>query len=259
MRRFIVFGLFVAVCASIIFLSQKFSHEPASSVLVVGVVPDYPPFYFVDQSRDVVGFDVDVVNGLSKSMGVKPRFVEMPLAALVLALSKGKIDAIVTGFESTDERKNRMRMIEYFSGQDKFIPIMFWKADPSKISRIEDLKNQKLPIAVEAGSAQQEMCKSLGVTNTREFSSYLDIIMELKRGSCVAAACDPNVVGHYMEKNPDLKISKVPLEGKFEFPPIAIGVRKDISKTADEIEKGIKEMRQAGVIEQYAEKWKMNL
>lgn len=258
MRKFVIFGLFVLAFAAIFGASHYFGQVGTERPLLIGVVPDYPPFFLTDQSRDPMGFDVDVVNNLAQRMGKTPKFVEMPLAALVLALSKNKIDAIVSGFEATDERKKKMRLIDYYSTQSKFIPLIFWKRADSAVNSIGDLKKQSLPIAIEAGSAQQQMCQELGISNIKEFSSYLDMIMELKRGSCCASIFDPNVVGHYMDKTPDLQLVKIPLEGSFSYPGVSIGVRKDDLKTGDEIAQHIQDMQKSGLINGYADKWKMD-
>lgn len=73
-------------------------------VLVVGTSADYPPFEYLDESKNLTGFDMDFIEEVSKRMGVRLEIVNMPFDDLIPAVQDRSIDIAVAAFNRTDER-----------------------------------------------------------------------------------------------------------------------------------------------------------
>nr|6Y16_A Chain A, Amino acid ABC transporter, periplasmic amino acid-binding protein,Amino acid ABC transporter, periplasmic amino acid-binding protein [Thermotoga maritima MSB8]6Y16_B Chain B, Amino acid ABC transporter, periplasmic amino acid-binding protein,Amino acid ABC transporter, periplasmic amino acid-binding protein [Thermotoga maritima MSB8] len=73
--------------------------------LLVGLSADFPPFEFVDENGNIVGFDVDLAKEIARRLGVELKIVDMTFDGLIPSLLTKKIDVIISGMTITEERK----------------------------------------------------------------------------------------------------------------------------------------------------------
>jgi len=80
--------------------------KPAEKkILRVGTSPDFPPFEYVDEQGNIVGFDIDMMRELAKMMGYDDiEIVSIDFEGLIPALQQGQIDVIAAGMTITEER-----------------------------------------------------------------------------------------------------------------------------------------------------------
>src|SRR5947209_5321776 len=65
------------------------------------------PFAFNDPSDpdQVIGFEVEIVAGLAKHLGVRPELVKGDWDSLIPSLKARRIDLVINGFEITAKRQ----------------------------------------------------------------------------------------------------------------------------------------------------------
>lgn len=93
----VLLGMLLTGCAS--------QSGPQGDTLRVGVMADYPPIIFRDDSGELAGLEVDFANQLGEALGRPVSFRENSLAGLFAALQKGEIDIIMSGISITPERQ----------------------------------------------------------------------------------------------------------------------------------------------------------
>jgi len=99
MKRFFV--LFVALLVAGSAFAQA---DLDGRVLRVGSDTTYPPFEFVNESGETVGFDVDVVNAICEVINCVPEFVTTAWDGIFPALAAGEFDMVASGVSITAER-----------------------------------------------------------------------------------------------------------------------------------------------------------
>jgi len=72
--------------------------------LVVGVEASRAPFVYVDKSKTIEGFEVDLLTAIAKENGLKVEFSNMPFDALLPSILTEQIDAAVSCISMTEER-----------------------------------------------------------------------------------------------------------------------------------------------------------
>jgi polar amino acid transport system substrate-binding protein len=75
------------------------------------------PYVFEDPEHPgaIIGFEVDIVNALSRRLGLESEFVQTDWSSLIPALERSDFDLIVNGLEETAERRARIRLsLPYF-------------------------------------------------------------------------------------------------------------------------------------------------
>jgi len=60
---------------------------------------------FVDENKNIVGFDIDLVNAIAQEMGFKAEFKNTAWDGIFAGLESGDYDAIISSVSCTDERK----------------------------------------------------------------------------------------------------------------------------------------------------------
>ena len=96
------------VCLVLFLLMSVVTH---ADTLRVGLSPDYPPLQF-KEGGNLMGIEVDNAHAVSKILGKRVKFVELPLQELFGALEKGEIDVIMSGLSVTAEREQQVAFVE---------------------------------------------------------------------------------------------------------------------------------------------------
>ena len=124
-RRLFSFGLIfflsVLILPASIFAQTKNSDGDIAGILARGelrvaiTAVDQPPFYFVDRSGKLAGYDIDIATKMAEELGVKlvitrdaPAFND-----LVTLVASGKADLGCGSIVISDERKETMDFVDY--------------------------------------------------------------------------------------------------------------------------------------------------
>ena len=82
--------------------------------LKVGMDPTYMPFEMTNKRGQIIGFEVDLLKAMAKSMGVKLELVSTGYDGIIPALMTNKFDMIGSGMTLTQERNLRLNFSEPF-------------------------------------------------------------------------------------------------------------------------------------------------
>jgi ABC-type amino acid transport substrate-binding protein len=77
-----------------------------AGVIKVGTSADYPPFEYVDEQGNKVGFDIELMQEIANRMGVELEWVDMPFDSLIAGVQEGKISVRML---SRSPRASRVR------------------------------------------------------------------------------------------------------------------------------------------------------
>ena len=89
--------------------SKQITKASTETVIKVGSETTFAPFEFQDeQTKEYVGFDIDLMQAIGAKMGVKVEIASMGFDGLIPALNAGNIDAAISGMTITEERKQKV-------------------------------------------------------------------------------------------------------------------------------------------------------
>jgi polar amino acid transport system substrate-binding protein len=102
----------------------------AENTLTIGMSPTFPPFEYVQDGK-TIGFDVDLVDLLTKKL--KLTFTTMPIdfKGIIPALTGKRIDAIISGMYISDARKEVADFVPYLLVGNQ---VVVRKGNPSALS-----------------------------------------------------------------------------------------------------------------------------
>lgn len=150
MKRILI--LLSVVLILVLAVSACGQGEPANELeairqagkIVVGTSADYPPFEFVDENGEIVGFDIDLANEIGRRMDLEVEIVDMPFDSLIAAVQEGKIDISIAAFNYTEERDKSVDFTDpYYYAEDGFVVA---EGFTDEITKPEDAANYRVGV-----------------------------------------------------------------------------------------------------------------
>ena len=78
--------------------------------LVIGVNVPYAPNEFKNSAGEIVGFDVDLMNAVARTLGLVPEYRETPFESIIPAVQRGDFNVGMSSFTDTIERAEAGRL-----------------------------------------------------------------------------------------------------------------------------------------------------
>jgi polar amino acid transport system substrate-binding protein len=209
---------------------------------IVGTEAQFPPFEIVDDSGNVVGFDVDLMNAIAEDQGFKVEYLDQDFAGLIPALQTGNIDIIASGMTITEEREGEVDFSEPYITAGLAIAVT---TDNEEIQSVDDLKGKT--VAVQTGSTgfmKAEELKDAGViAEIKDFPHVNEAIEELKIGGADAMINDLPVTEAFIAAQPDvIKIVGEPLNSE----SYGFAVRTGNTELLQKINAGLENVKASG-------------
>ncbi len=85
-----------------------------SGRLIVGVNIPYAPNEFIDADGKIVGFDVDLMNAVARTMGLTPEYRQTAFEAIIPSVRAGDFHVGMSSFTDTKEREAAADFVTYF-------------------------------------------------------------------------------------------------------------------------------------------------
>ena len=208
-----------------------------SRALVVGSSATYPPFAYETPTKQIVGFDVDIITAVAKKSGLAVRLVNTPFTGVFASLNNGDIDIIISGVTINDRRQQSYDFTApYFEARQLMaVPAA------STVKTLQDLAGKK--VAVVTGSTADDVAsRAFGKTsaNIRRFDTTPLIIAELTAYGVEAAIGDNGVIAYRVQEQKGLKTVADPSFPKEYF---GIVVKQGNTALKDKLNAGL-----AGII-----------
>ena len=123
--------------------------------LVVGSSATYPPFAYETPTKEIVGFDVDIITAVAQKSGLTLRIVNTPFTGIFASLNNGDIDLIISGVTINDRRKQSYDFTAPYFEARQLIAVR----KDSTVKGLQDLTGKK--VSVVTGSTGDDVASRL--------------------------------------------------------------------------------------------------
>jgi polar amino acid transport system substrate-binding protein len=214
---------------------------------VVATDATWPPFEFLDeQTKAIQGFDIDLMNAVAKEGGFSVEFKNVSWDPLLAGMASGQYDAAISSITITDERKKQMLFSDPYYAAGQLVVV---QNANTTIKSEKDLKGKK--VGAQIGTTGADAAKDLGAT----LKTYDDIgaaYLDLVNGQTEAVIADNPVAAGYVQKYK----GKVKSAGEpFTNEQYGIAVKKGNEALLASINKGLKAVKDKGIIKDLDAKW----
>lgn len=229
------------------------------TTLTVGFDAEFPPYGFMDENGEYVGFDLDLAAEVCKRQGWE--LVKQPINwdTKDMELSSGSIDCIWNGFTMNGREDAYTWSVPYVDNSQVFVV-----AKDSGIATKADLAGKIVGVqadssalaALEDEESQENLDLAASFASLNQFADYNTAFMELEAGSIDALAMDIGVANYQLSQREDYEILAGNDEKEYlATEQYAIGFLLGNDELKDTVESTLMEMADDGTFTEIAEKY----
>ncbi|MBE3129231.1 MAG: basic amino acid ABC transporter substrate-binding protein, partial [Acidobacteria bacterium] len=199
MPKKILTGLVLAALLFGVFSCAK--KEPTK--IVIATDATWPPMEMVDESKNIVGFDIDLMNAAAKAGGFTVEFRNTAWDGIFAGLEAGKYDAVMSSVTITDERKNTMDFsVPYINAGQ----ILVVRTEVSGVEKLTDLKGKIVAAQIgTTGAFEIDKVKDAEKITPKTYDEIGLAFEDLANGRVDALVCDTPVAAQYALQNESYK------------------------------------------------------
>ncbi|MER2090863.1 MAG: transporter substrate-binding domain-containing protein [Sporosarcina sp.] len=208
----------------------------------------YPASYHDSESKELTGYEVEIMRELGKRLDLKIRFVEMGLDGMLTSLNSNEVDLAVNDIEITPEREEKFAFSEPY--KYSFGTAIVRKSDHSGIETLEDLKGKK------AAGAATSVYMQVGRDYGAEEVIYDNVTNDVYLRDVEIGRTDVILNDYYLQKLaleafPEFEIMIHP-DIKYHPNVQAIIMKKNNDELLKHVNDGLAEMHADGTISELA-------
>ena len=217
--------------------------------LVVGSSATYRPFAYESPTKEIVGYDVDMIKAIAQKADLQIKIVNTPWTGIFASLNNGDLDLVISGVTINDKRKQSYDFTAPYFEARQLIAVH----KDSPIKSLKDLAGKKIGV-VNGSTGDDIASRQFGKTNPdiRRFESTPVVISELVNNGLDAAIGDNGVIAFRVQEHKDLKTVSDPSFSKEFF---GIVVKQGNKALLDKLNAGLAAVKADGSYARIYKKW----
>ncbi len=225
------------------------------NTFTVGFDAEFPPYGYMDDNGEYVGFDLDLAQEVCNRRGWT--LVKQPIDwdAKDMELSSGSIDCIWNGFTINGREDQYTWSVPYVDNSQVFVVAadagIASKADlAGKVVGVQ--KDSSALAALEDEENQENLDLAASFADLIQYADYNTAFMDLESGAIEAVAIDIGVAQYQISSRGD---AYVMLEENLSSEQYGIGFLKGNDELKNQVEETLMEMVEDGTFMEIAEKY----
>ena len=183
----------------------------------------------MDESGNIVGIDIEIVNAIAEAAGIEVEFKNYGWDPLFPAVKSGEVDFAVSSITITEERQKEFDFTDPYFEANQLILV----PEDSDVTKFEDLKDKRVSVQINTTGhiVVRELLgktsKNIVAAETMPFA-----ITEMLNGNADASVGDNAVIIDYQKNNPNVKVKTVE-DSSFEKEYYGLMVKKGNQEVID--------------------------
>lgn len=216
--------------------------------IYVGTNAEFEPFEYRDGDK-IIGFDIDLINEISKIMGFQFEIVDMQFDGLLPALESKKIDVIIAGMTATEERKQFVNFSDPYYNSKQSIVV---QANNTDITSFDNFTGKKVGVVL--GYTGDILVSELPNVEVQKFNTTSETVLALKAQKVDAVVLDYEPAKNYVAQNTELKL----VETDAATEEYSIAMRKDDTEFLAKVNEALKTIKENGTYDALISKYFAN-
>ena len=224
-----------------------------TTTFTVGFDAEYPPFGYMDDNGEYVGFDLDAAQMVCDNLGWE--LVKKPINwdSKDMELNSGNIDCIWNGFTINGREDDYTWTDAYLDNQQVIVV-----AADSGISTLADLEGKNVQVqaasaALEALNSEDNADLTASFASLTEIADYNTAFMNMDSGAADAVAVDIGVANYQLARRDEGKY--VILEEPIQNEQYGIGFKLGNEELRDTVWAEVVKLYEAGELDKLAEQY----
>jgi len=218
-----------------------------AGVIRIAMSGAYPPFNFVNDQNEVVGFDPAIGTEIARRMGLEVEIVTTAWDGIIAGLLTNRYDAIVGSMSITEERDEVLDFVgPYYTTRRAIFALP--DTGLTSVTQIDD----DVTLGVTLGETHEEWARDAGYT-IRTYRGLPELILELQNGRVEAIVNDSIAAILAMGER---EIEYVMLDDlETDVIGAGIAIREENPMLAAEMQAALDAMMEDGTYLAIAEEW----
>ena len=219
--------------------------------IVFGVLGTDEPNSFVDpNTREFIGYEVDLAKAIAAKIGVKPVFKQLAVAARIPELQQGGVDILAASLTHNKERESQVdfSLTTFITGQKVLVKTS------SGIKDLGALSGKKV-VTVKGGTQEPNILKAVPTANVVTFETTQQAFQALQQGKGVAFVNDEVSLLADYAKLGAAKKDYVILSQNLSVEPLALGIRKGEGSLKAAVDDTLRGLEKTGEANKVFIKW----
>ena len=251
MKKILTVLLIAVVVFGAVSCSKK-EKAADDSVRVITIASDatWPPMEFVNENKEIVGFNVDLMKAAAEAGGYKIEIQNTAWDGIFAGLANGAYDAVCSSVTITEERKKTM---------DFSIPYV----NAGQVLVVEKSNNSDKALADMKG---KEVGAQIGTTGAIEIDNTDGVVLktydeiglaiaDLANGRISGVVADGPIAADFVLQNDEYKESLKIVGEPFTEEFYGVAIKKGNQEVLDIINDGLKKVLESDKIEELKDKW----
>lgn len=237
------------------------SSDDQSQLLLarVGINAEFEPFVYKDEAGQVIGFDIDLLDALSRVGNFEVTFIDQPFEQLLASVETGELDAAISAITVTDERAERVTFSDAYFQSGK-APVSYFnpgqglavRIDESTITGADSLTSQ-VKVGVKSDTTGAQFIATETDAEAILYAEAAEAFAALRNGDVDAVVIDIPVIVRYVTNNPDagIRLTGGPLTDEL----YAIAINPARADLVERMNAALTQIQADGTYDQLFEKW----
>jgi polar amino acid transport system substrate-binding protein len=214
----------------------------------IGTNAEYPPFEYVDDQNNIVGFDIELMTAIAEEAGFEFEFVNTRWDGIFVALAAGEFDAVISAATITAERAETVNFSDPYFNAGQMITVL---SDNTTITGPDDLAGLK--VGVQLGTTGDIWLTEQTDAEVIRYDENTLAFQALANGDVDAAVADGPTAIDIVEANPEMSL-KV-LSGVYTDEQYGIAVTMEQTELLDAINEGLAAVKASGEYDELMDKY----
>jgi len=228
------------------------TEAPKAAKVVIATDAAFPPMEYVDEkSKEMVGFDIDMMNAIAKAMGLEIEYKNTAWDGIFAGLESGAYDAILSAVTITDERKEKYDFSDPYINAGQAVVVL---VDNTTIKSDKDLPGKT--VGAQIGTTGAIAVGKISGATLKEYDTIDLAFLDLTNGAVEAVVVDTPVAADYALASEQfkgkLKIVGEPFTEEYYGVCVVKGQQADFLKAFNE---GLKKIKADGTYDAIYAKW----
>ena len=211
----------------------------------------WPPFEYVEEgSKEIVGFDIDLMKAIAEAENLDVEFVNVSWDPLLAGMAQCQYDASISAMTITEERKAQFNFTDPYFEAGQMVTV---SVDNTDITGKDALAGKT--VGAQLGTTGAIEVESMEGVTLKNYDDIGLAFQDLMNGQIDAVVADNPLALGYIGQNPD----KIKATGEvFTDEFYGIAVCNTETELLAKLNSGLAKVKADGVIDELIDKWIKN-
>jgi len=233
---------------SLVALGLLASCASGDDALVVATDAAFPPFEYVEEdTKEIVGFDIDLMNAIAEKAGLDIRYQNVAWDPLLAGMADCQYDMAISAMTITADRAEQFGFSDPYINAGQIVAV---QADNDAISGPDDLEGAT--IGAQIGTTGAMEAEAIADTSVKVYDTYELAFLDLANGQIDAVIADYPTAVAFVNQNSDVlkTVGEV-----FTDENYGIAFCKGNDELISQVNAALSELKDEGFIDELVVEW----